>query len=57
MKGGWPEDDQPWREIVGIAGDVKLQGVDQATPLHDNAFKVPLARNLLVRTLGEVTSR
>jgi xanthine dehydrogenase YagS FAD-binding subunit len=29
----------------------------EAEPLRDNAFKVPLARNLLVRTLTEVTAR
>jgi xanthine dehydrogenase YagS FAD-binding subunit len=35
------------------AADAELA---QAQPLRDNAFKVPLARNLLIRTLLEVTS-
>ena len=30
--------------------------LEQAEPLRDNAFKVPLARNLLIRTLMEVTA-
>ena len=28
--------------------------LDPAQPLRDNAFKVPLARNVLVRTLAEL---
>jgi xanthine dehydrogenase YagS FAD-binding subunit len=35
------------------AADAELA---QAAPLRDNAFKVPLARNLIVRTLGELTA-
>jgi putative ABC transport system permease protein len=37
LKQGWPETperDAPWREVVGVVGDVKLEGVDQDTPLQ-----------------------
>lgn len=39
-------------EAFAAAADAELAA---ATPLRDNAFKVPLARNLVVRTLLEVT--
>src|SRR5262249_30090574 len=32
FKQGWPETDNPYREIVGVVADVKLNGVDQDTP-------------------------
>ncbi len=35
------------------AADAELEA---AEPLRDNAFKVPLARNLLVQALAEVTA-
>jgi xanthine dehydrogenase YagS FAD-binding subunit len=38
-------------ESFARAADAELE---QAKPLRDNAFKVPLARNLLVRTLSEL---
>jgi putative ABC transport system permease protein len=35
IKQGWPEDQEPpWREVVGVVADVKLEGVDQDTPLQ-----------------------
>ncbi len=34
VKQGWPEDGTPWREVVGVVADVKLEGVDQGTPLQ-----------------------
>jgi putative ABC transport system permease protein len=34
LKQGWPEDPTSWRTIVGVVGDVKLEGVDQPTPLQ-----------------------
>jgi putative ABC transport system permease protein len=34
LKQGWPEDDNPWREVVGLVADVKLEGVDRGTPLQ-----------------------
>jgi xanthine dehydrogenase YagS FAD-binding subunit len=39
------------RESFARAAEAELE---QALPLRDNAFKVPLARNLLVRTLTEL---
>lgn len=34
LKQGWPEDKNPWREVVGLVSDVKLNGVDQMTPMQ-----------------------
>jgi putative ABC transport system permease protein len=34
LKQGWPESPSPWRTIVGVVGDVKLNGVDQDTPME-----------------------
>jgi putative ABC transport system permease protein len=38
LKFGLPEDqdeeDKPWREVVGVVNDVKMNGVDQATTLQ-----------------------
>ncbi len=34
LKQGFPEDKTPWREIVGVVGDVKQNGVDRAAPLQ-----------------------
>jgi len=34
VKQGWPESDTPWREVIGVVGDVKLDGVIDQTPLH-----------------------
>jgi xanthine dehydrogenase YagS FAD-binding subunit len=39
------------QESFARAADAELE---QAQPLRDNAFKVPLARNLMVRTLSEL---
>jgi xanthine dehydrogenase YagS FAD-binding subunit len=39
-------------EAFAAAADAELAA---ATPLRDNRFKIPLARNLVVRTLLEVT--
>jgi putative ABC transport system permease protein len=55
LKQGWPENETPWREVVGLAADVKINGVDQETPLQ--AY-LPLAQEpalslaLVVRTQG-----
>jgi xanthine dehydrogenase YagS FAD-binding subunit len=38
-------------ELIGRAADEELA---QAVPLRDNAYKVPLARNMIVRTLLEL---
>lgn len=37
LKQGWPEtpeDVAPWRRVVGVVNDVKLNGVDQDTPMQ-----------------------
>ena len=34
VKQGWPEWKTPWREVVGVVSDVKLDGVIDQTPLH-----------------------
>jgi putative ABC transport system permease protein len=34
LKQGWPEWKTPWREVVGVVADVKLNGVTEETPLH-----------------------
>jgi len=53
LKQGWPEDQSPWREVIGVVADVKLNGVDQDTPLQSY---LPLAQDssrflgLVVRT-------
>jgi putative ABC transport system permease protein len=42
VKQGWPEDNAPpWREIVGVVGDVKVNGLDQPPPLQ---VYIPLAQ-------------
>jgi predicted permease len=34
LKQGWPEDQSPWRTIVGVVADVKTDGIDQDTPMQ-----------------------
>jgi putative ABC transport system permease protein len=34
FKQGWPETPSPWRRVVGVVNDVKLNGVDQETPMQ-----------------------
>jgi putative ABC transport system permease protein len=56
IKQGWPEDQTPWREIVGIVNDVKTDGIDRAPRIQTY---LPLAQEsvpslaLVVRTAGE----
>ena len=56
LKQGWPEWKTPWREVIGVVGDVKLNGVIETTPLH---VYMPLAQTeytglyLAVRTSVE----
>jgi putative ABC transport system permease protein len=42
LKQGWPESPTPWREIVGVVKDVKLDGVTRDTPLQ---IYLPFAQN------------
>ena len=59
VKQGWPEQTTPWREVVGVVGDVKMQGVIEPTPLH---IYLPISQNsittmyLAVRTEVEPQS-
>jgi xanthine dehydrogenase YagS FAD-binding subunit len=46
-------DAEPGPEAFAEAADAELSAAD---PLRDNAFKVPLARNVLIRTLSELTA-
>src|SRR5262249_17280112 len=41
IKQGFPEWKTPWREVVGVVADVKLNGVLKTTPLH---VYLPLAQ-------------
>ena len=34
LKQGWPEDRTPWREVIGVVGDVKFNGLISDTPLQ-----------------------
>src|SRR5207244_7796964 len=34
LKQGWPEDKNPWREVVGVVADVKFNGLASDTPLQ-----------------------
>jgi putative ABC transport system permease protein len=55
LKQGWPEDETPWREVIGVVADVKLNGVNSDTPLQSY---LPLSQessgflNLVVRASG-----
>lgn len=55
IKQGWPEDSHPWREIVGVVGDVKTAGIDQPSTIQ---VYLPLAQDsssavaLVARTIG-----
>jgi xanthine dehydrogenase YagS FAD-binding subunit len=44
---------EPTAEALAAAADAELEAAD---PLPDNAFKVQLARNVLIRTLSELTA-
>jgi putative ABC transport system permease protein len=59
IKQGWPEDQNPWREVIGVVADVKLNGVDSDTPLQSYS---PLAQEssrflgMVVRVSGDPLS-
>ena len=56
LRQGWPESPIDWREVVGVVGDIKLDGVLQKTPSH---IYLPLAQShpsdlfLAVRTQSD----
>jgi putative ABC transport system permease protein len=41
LKQGWPEMTTPWREVIGVVGDVKFEGLAENTPLQ---VYMPLAQ-------------
>ena len=56
VKQGWPESQAPWREVVGVVADVKLNGLERDTPMQTY---MPLVQEpwrqvgLAVRTVGD----
>jgi putative ABC transport system permease protein len=56
LKQGRAESQAAWREVIGVVADVKLNGVEQESPLH---VYLPLAQHnsanvgLVVRTAGD----
>src|SRR5262249_52284683 len=34
IKQGFPENDSPWREVIGVVNDVKMNGVERATSMQ-----------------------
>src|SRR5262245_3779304 len=34
VKQGYPESQMPWREVIGVVNDVKLNGVEQETSMQ-----------------------
>jgi putative ABC transport system permease protein len=56
LKWGLPESDAPWLEVVGVVADVKLNGVESATPMQTYFpfAQVPTSLQWLVaRTAGD----
>jgi putative ABC transport system permease protein len=56
LKQGWPEDKNPWREVVGVVADLKLNGMQAETPLQAYLpIHQEVARNisLVARTTGD----
>ncbi|MGH9836977.1 MAG: ABC transporter permease [Blastocatellia bacterium] len=56
LKQGWPESEAPWREVVGVVNDVKLNGVERETPMETYlpiAQESPRSFSLAVRTSGD----
>jgi len=56
LKQGFPEDQNPWREVIGVVANVKMFGAEFGTPRQ---IYLPLAQeslpsiSLVVRTAGE----
>ena len=59
VKQGWPEDAGPWREIVGIVNDVRVNGLQDSSRLQ---FYLPYQQtpmpfgNLVVRSAGDAAT-
>ncbi len=54
IKQGWPEDNTPWREIVGVVADTKLEGVNADTPMQ---IYLPLAHEAGASLVAIVRAR
>ncbi len=55
IKQGFPEEDSPWREVVGVVNDVKMNGVERATSMQTYVpfTQMPgVSVGLIVRTQG-----
>jgi predicted permease len=55
IKRGFPEDKTPWREVIGVVNDVKLNGVERATSMQTYlsfAQEPKTSLALVVRTSG-----
>jgi putative ABC transport system permease protein len=55
VKQGYPESQMPWREVIGVVNDVKLNGVEQETSMQTYLPFVQLPGTnlgLVVRTAG-----
>ncbi len=56
LKQGLPEDDERWREVIGVVNDVKLNGVERATSMQTYllyAQEAAPSLGLVVRTHGD----
>ncbi len=56
LKQGWPDDDNPWREVIGVVADVKDEGLESEVPLQVYTQLVNDPQRqvyLLVRTAAE----
>jgi len=56
IKQGLPESLMPWREVVGVVNDVKLNGVERGTPLETYVpitQESPRSFSLAARTAGD----
>jgi putative ABC transport system permease protein len=59
LKQGWPEDRTPWREVIGVVADIKMNGVQSGTPMQaylpitQEHNYVYLNFHLVVRTAGD----
>ncbi len=56
IKQGFPENDTPWREVVGVVSDVKLNGIERDTPLQaflPTAHEPARSFALIIRTKSE----
>jgi putative ABC transport system permease protein len=56
LKQGFPEDQNPWREVIGVISNVKMLGAEFGTPRQiylPLAQEAPPSISLVVRTAGE----